>query len=109
MKFFKRVTALCVTLTAVPFVARGAAIELQNPLNSGDVFELIQTIISWLIAAGAPIATIMIIIGAFQIMTAQGDPKKFTTGKNTILYAALGYGIIFIGWGIVGIIEGVLE
>ena len=40
---------------------------------------------------------------------AQGDPEKFAKGKKTILYTAIGYGIILIGWGFVTIIQDVLS
>jgi len=33
---------------------------------------------------------IMVIIGAFNIVTAGGDPQKVTSGKNYIMYAVLG-------------------
>ena len=99
----------CAFLAFLPLSARAVAIELQNPLKSGDVIELIHSIINWLTMIGAPIAVIMIIWGAFKIMFAQGDPKNFATGMKTILWAVVGYGIIFIGWGIIGIIQGILE
>jgi hypothetical protein len=43
-----------------------------------------------------PIATIMILVGAWQILTAGGDPKGFETGKKTILYAVIGLAIVLV-------------
>lgn len=83
---------------------------LPNPLGETQtVRQLIEEIVTWLRDLGAPIAAVVIIYGAFQILTAGGDPEKFATGKKTILYAVIGYGIIFVGWGIVKIIERLLS
>lgn len=85
------------------------AIEIKNPLKVGSIDALVKAIVDWLITLGAPIAAGMIIYGGFQILFAGGSPDKFENGKKTILYAVLGYGIIVIGWGIVSIIEKLLE
>lgn len=85
-------------------------ISLPNPLSGADTFsELLKKIVDWLIAIGTPLATLMIIVGALQMVFAQGDPEKFAKGKKTILYTAIGYGIILIGWGFVTIIQDVLS
>ncbi len=89
--------------------ARGETITLRNPLHSDDVITIIESILDWLIAVGGPIAIVFIIWGAFQIMTAGGDTTKFGNGKKTILYALLGYGIIFCAWGLVNVIQSVLS
>ena len=79
---------------------------LNNPLgNTSNVSTLLNSIVDWLIAIASPIATAMIIYGAFQMITAGGEPEKFNKGKTTILYTAIGYAIVFIGWGIASIIE----
>lgn len=96
-------------LLIAPLKARGAQIRLENPLRTDDPVELLGSIVDWLIIAGAPIAVVMVIYGAFQIMTAQGDTEKFTSGRKTIVYAIVGYGIIICAWGIVAVIQSVLE
>lgn len=50
----------------------------------------------------------MIIIGAFQILFAAGDPEKFITGRRTIVYTAIAYAILLMARGIVAIIENFL-
>jgi hypothetical protein len=85
-------------------------ISLPNPLSGADTFSgLLEKIVGWLITIGTPIATLMVIVGAFQMLFAQGDPKRFETGKKTILYTVIGYGIILIGWGFTTIIQDVLS
>ena len=50
----------------------------------------------------------MVIYGGFQILTAGGTPEKFTTGRKTILYAVIGYGIIIISKGVTLILKQLL-
>ena len=40
---------------------------------------------------------------------AGSDPEKFATGCRTILYVALGYAIIWIGWGVASLIRSILS
>lgn len=87
-------------------------INLQelNPLGSGTTFEaLIKRVTTWLVFYIAPpIMVLMIIIGAFQIMAAGGNPEKITNGRKTIMYAVIGYALLLVATGIVSIIEQVL-
>ncbi|MGC9610743.1 MAG: pilin [Minisyncoccia bacterium] len=80
----------------------------QNCGNS-DLNGLLTSIVNWLITIGTPIAVGMILFGAFQMVFAGGDPEKFKKGKQTILYTAIGYAIILIGWGLTKVIESLLS
>ncbi|MBI2035332.1 MAG: hypothetical protein HYT12_01465 [Candidatus Liptonbacteria bacterium] len=75
-----------------------------DPPFSGTLLQVLERIANFLILIGAPIATIMILYGAFQILTAGAKSEQFTKGKNTIIYAAVGYGIIIIARGITSIV-----
>lgn len=72
---------------------------LPNPLSTtSTIFELVQKVINWLSFTLGPIlVTAMVIIGAFQMLLAKGDPKAFETGKKTILYTVIGYAILVLG------------
>ncbi len=84
-------------------------IQIPNPLGNVKTFgELINRLVNWLLIIGAPILTLMIIIGAFQIMTGAGEPEKITKGRHTITYAIIGYALLLISTGITKIIADVL-
>lgn len=84
-------------------------IQIPNPLGNVKTFaELINRLVNWLLIIGAPILTLMIIIGAFQIMTGAGEPEKITKGRHTITYAIIGYALLLISTGITTIIANVL-
>lgn len=73
-----------------------------------DVCALLDNITDFLLLVVAPIAGLMILWAAFQILTAAGDPTKFATGKRTIVYALIGLGVVILSKGIVAIITGLL-
>ncbi len=51
---------------------------------------------------------VMIIIGAFTIVTAGGEPNKVTTGKNYILYAVMGLVVAFFARAIPALVKAVI-
>lgn len=103
-------TAVLILISTPLFFASAQTAALQNPLQgTNSITDLLQAIIHWMILIGAPIAVLMIIYGATEMLFAGGNPEKFKKGKNVILYAVIGYGIITIGWGIVSIIEKLLQ
>lgn len=75
----------------------------ENPLCTTSVIDLLNTILRSLTFVAIPIAVLMIIVGAFQMMSAGGDPEKFKTGRKTILYAAIGFAILLIARLLIGI------
>ncbi|MBI3046276.1 MAG: hypothetical protein HYY86_01890 [Candidatus Harrisonbacteria bacterium] len=83
-------------------------IRLPNPLQANTFQELIGRVVNFLLAIGAPILVLMIIIGAFQIMTGAGNPENITKGRQTITYAIIGYALLLLSKGITLIIEQLL-
>ena len=71
-----------------------------------DLLNTIINVLTYYIAA--PVATLMVIIGAFQMLSAGGDPEKFSTGKKTITYALIGFGVLLIADVIIAIIQELL-
>jgi hypothetical protein len=86
---------------------------LTNPLSCGSTANdpgflcVAHNIINALFWISLPIAT-MILVGAFQILTAAGDETKFATGKRTIVYAVVGLAAIIVGLGGVDLIQNIL-
>lgn len=55
-----------------------------------------------------PLAVIMVLVGAFQMMTSAGEPEKISQAKKTMTYAAIGFGIALVAGGITQLIKNVL-
>lgn len=47
------------------------------------------------------VAVIVIVIGGIRYATANGDPQKITSAKNTIMYAVVGLIVAVMAWAIV--------
>ncbi len=55
------------------------------------------------------LAVLFILIGAFQILTAGDDAKKFEKGKKQIIYAAVAVAIGILATGIVTLVQQLLQ
>ncbi len=85
---------------------------LPNPLGSSNttIADVLKTILDWITTKiGPPLAVLMIVIGAFMMIFSAGDTDRFKTGRQTIVYTVIGYGIIFIAWGVVSLIQNILK
>jgi hypothetical protein len=51
----------------------------------------------------------MIVIGAFNIITAGGSPEKVTAGRNYILYALIGMVVAFFAKAIPAIVSALIR
>jgi magnesium-transporting ATPase (P-type) len=79
-----------------------------NPLKAPDFETLISNIINFIFYAALGIVPLVVVIGAFNILTSGGDPKKVETGKNIIVYALIGLIVVMLAKGIVAIIKNML-
>jgi hypothetical protein len=68
----------------------------------------IYSITDWIFYILMAFVGIMIIIGAFTIITAGGSPEKVTAGRNYILYAIIGMVVAFFARAIPAIVKTVI-
>ena len=89
----------------------GSGVHLDNPLGEdATIMSVLKSIIDGLRDKIAPpIVAIMVLYGGFQMLFAGGVPENFSKGRKTILYAVVGYAIIFIASGISDIIKNILS
>lgn len=74
----------------------GGSITIQNPLACSNFGCVATKITDALLVVSAPIVAIMVLWGGFQMMTAGGNPEKFSTGRKTLLYAAVGFVVVLL-------------
>lgn len=86
----------------------GTGFKIPNPLSCDTLGKCAENIIKDLLLLSVPIVTVMVVIGAYQILTAGGDPEKFKTGRKTIVYAAVGFAVLLLAQGVVYIVQDVL-
>ncbi|MDP3880802.1 MAG: pilin [bacterium] len=86
-----------------------ANVKLENPLGKANISTIILRVLDFLTKLAAVVLTIMILIGAWQLIISGGSPEKATTAKKTILWAAVGFVIILIAQGIGAIIKSLFK
>jgi len=84
------------------------AIVFENPLEYETFEELVDAIVDFLFYVALALVPLCVLIGAFHILTAGGDPKRVKTGQNFILYAMIGLGVILFSRGFVAVLKSVL-
>ncbi|MDO8663587.1 MAG: pilin [Candidatus Wildermuthbacteria bacterium] len=68
----------------------------------------LNTIIDWIFTVMVILAVLFSILGAFNLLTGAGSPEKVTSGRNYILYAAIGLVVALISRAIPGIVKAVM-
>lgn len=67
----------------------------KNPI-SGNTDSVLYKITRMLAAIAASIAVIIMIVGGISMMTSGGDSQKFSNGRNTLIFAAIGLVVIVL-------------
>lgn len=86
----------------------GNGVSIQNPLKAGSIEELLDSVAFFLYTVAIPLTTIIILFGAFQLLTSGGNEDKVKAGKRTLLWAVVGFTIVFIAGGVASIISNLL-
>lgn len=92
------------------------AITLCDPLGGSgctpgsETFATVATNIAnfLFVDIAIPLSVIMVLVGAFQMMTSAGEPEKISQGKKTILYAAIGLAIAIVAGGITTLLKSII-
>ena len=85
------------------------SIDLVNQLSFGSIEEFLDRVADILFTYSIPLVVIMIIIGAFYLVTAGGNPGKIDTGKKIITWAIIGFVVILIAGSIASLVRNLLE
>lgn len=89
--------------------AETVQITITNPLACGDINCFLSKITNFVLFLAAPIASIMVLVGGFMMITAGGDPEKFSKGKKTLLYAAIGFVVVLLANAVAPLIESLFK
>ncbi len=82
--------------------------QLIDPLG-GKSFQTVTANVAQfiLLDIAIPLSAIMVLVGAFEMITSAGDPEKTLKGRKTILWAAVGLVVAFAAASIVSLIKGI--
>jgi hypothetical protein len=79
-----------------PFSFSTGVVPNVPPESAGlcDFYQLVSNVLGFLFYLITPIATIMIVYGAFTLMTAAGNESKVKKGRAIIISALIGVAIV---------------
>lgn len=70
--------------------------QFNNPLNAQSFTQLADNIVNFLLTIAVPIIIIMVIWAGLLFMTAGGNTDRLQQGKDTLLWTAIGIGVLMI-------------
>jgi hypothetical protein len=73
------------------------------------LLDTIYTVTDWIFAGVVALVVIFVLIGAFNLLTAAGSPEKVTSGRNYIIYAAVGMFVALLAKAIPAIVKAILR
>ncbi|HVY68070.1 MAG TPA: pilin, partial [Patescibacteria group bacterium] len=79
-----------------------------NPIQDTNLFDLFFRLLKILMGILGAIAVLMIIIGGFRMVIAQGNEEAYTKAKSTITWAIIGLVIALLSFSIVIIVQNIL-
>ncbi|MEV5704830.1 pilin [Actinoallomurus sp. NPDC052274] len=92
--------AAAVVIATAP-AAEAAAYAVAKDLNA-----VIGNITRWLVGMLVALATLFLTIGGVRYLLAGGDPGEVAKAKDTLKYAAIGYGVAVLAPVLVQILKG---
>jgi len=108
--FSALILVITLAFVAVPALAAPTqgSVEIPNPIKAKSISELIDNIVNYLIGIATIIFPLVIIYGAWQLLSTGGDIEKAIMGRKTITYAVIGYVLILVSKGITMIVAEIL-
>jgi hypothetical protein len=107
-KILRGKEGIILLLLLIPVIVFGD-IEIDNPINATSVEGLVGALANFVYNIAWALSPLMILIGAFYILTAMGDPKRVSTGKNIILWTIVGIVVLLIAGGLPEILKDLLS
>lgn len=86
-----------------PFALTGEPLETGQDA-AGRTILILQIIAGGLLYFAAPIAVIMVAVGAITMIIGGDDPDKLGNAKKTLIYAVVGLILIMLSYSIIRII-----
>lgn len=84
-----------------------ADVTIEPPV-SGDIMDLFNRIMDFILKISIPVAAIIIMVGGIQMATAGGNEDKIKKAQKTITWAIVGFAIILLSKGLVLVIKNFL-
>jgi len=78
------------------------------PSPHKDLIDILRQIIKAVFLISIPLTSLMIIIGAYYIVTSGGVPDRVKKGKSIIIWTLVGFTVILLSEAIIGVIKAII-
>lgn len=95
-----------VMVVAAPEALAYTGAAPKPPQPPQDLNTVINNITTWLVGLLVALATLFLTIGGVRYLLAGGDPGEVNKAKDTLKYAAIGYGVAMLAPVLVTILKG---
>lgn len=82
---------------------------IPKVINCEDLGCVADKLIGGVYWIAVIVTPFMVLWGGFQVMTAAGDPTKLKNGRDTILWAAIGFLVALLASGFVDFIQSIFK
>src|SRR6185436_16660536 len=72
--------------------------KLCNPISYSTLQDFVASVLDIVMLIGIPIVAIFIIYSGYLFISAQGDPGKLKTAKETFLWTIVGAAVLLGSW-----------
>jgi len=79
--------------------------KYPNALLWENILEFLKYLVIWIFRVGSGLALLMILIGAFIMVTSAGDRNRAEKGKRTVIWALIGFVVTMTVNGIIALIQ----
>ena len=69
------------------------------------LLDLIETVVDWMFLVLLVVAGFIIILGAYQFLTAGGAPEKVNSARDKLIWALVGVAVAFLAKGMVRLVQ----
>ena len=72
------------------------------------MLDAVYTVIDWIFFGLIAVVSLFTILGAFDILTAAGDPEKIKKGRERIMYAMVGLAIALLSRAVPSVVKALI-
>jgi len=106
-------TLLAASITAVTLIAMSAAPARAAPVvvlaAAASLNEVITNITVWIGGLLGGLATLLLTVGGVRYLLANSDPAEIMKAKETLKYAAIGYGVAILAPVLLTVLNGFVK
>jgi phosphoglycerol transferase MdoB-like AlkP superfamily enzyme len=105
------IASILASLLVSPIIvfAQTVSVLPTGPTSIEGILSIMDTIVNWIFTIILVVAVIFILLAALQFLTAQGDPGKVASARQSVLYALIGVAVAFMARGLVSLVKIILD